>query len=180
MDINYHRHANHFVENHDEPRAVSKFGNKDYVANVAALLSYTLPGAKFIFHGQLEGYRNKLDVHLRRGASEAGSAYSKWFYSQLMPIISRDVFHNGSEWNRCEVVGNDSWKFFSWRVTNGKEKVLVVINYSEGQGYAAVKVADASSGKMVLRELMSNQTYERDGDEMRWKGLGVVVDGWNA
>lgn len=51
MDINYHRHANHFVENHDEPRAVAKFGGKDYVANVAALLSYTLPGAKFIFHG---------------------------------------------------------------------------------------------------------------------------------
>jgi len=39
------------VENHDEPRAVALFGGKDYIADVAALMSFTLPGMKFIWHG---------------------------------------------------------------------------------------------------------------------------------
>ena len=47
---NFFKSANHFVENHDEPRAVALF-NSDVVANAAALVAYTLPGAKFIFHG---------------------------------------------------------------------------------------------------------------------------------
>lgn len=44
--------TNRFVENHDEPRAIVKLGT-DYKANVAALLLYSLPGAKFINHGFL-------------------------------------------------------------------------------------------------------------------------------
>lgn len=49
--IQYASHSNHFVENHDEVRAVVKFSNKDYIAAVAALMSYTIPGARFINHG---------------------------------------------------------------------------------------------------------------------------------
>lgn len=51
MSLDYASHSNRFVENHDEVRAIEKFGGKDYVANVAAMISYTLPGAKFINHG---------------------------------------------------------------------------------------------------------------------------------
>ena len=70
LSLNYASHSNHFVENHDEPRAISKFSGKDYIANIAAMISYTLPGAKFINHGQLEGKKNKLEVHLRRSYKE--------------------------------------------------------------------------------------------------------------
>ena len=52
------------VENHDEPRAASFFGS-NWRADAAALVTMTLPGMRFYFQGQREGYRNKLDVHLR-------------------------------------------------------------------------------------------------------------------
>jgi len=55
-----------------------------------------------------------------------------------------------------------------------------VINFSEGSGYATVKIPDASSGSQTITEKMSGQSYVRNGDEMRNSGLGVIVDGWNA
>ena len=66
LSLNYASHSNHFVENHDEPRAISKFSGKDYIANIAAMISYTLPGAKFINHGQLEGKKNKSSIKENR------------------------------------------------------------------------------------------------------------------
>lgn len=76
--------------------------------------------------------------------------------------------------------GNDAWRFLAWRVTNGNEKILVVVNYSDAKSGASVVVSDASSGQLTIVELMSNQSYSRSGDEMRSSGLGVVIDAWNA
>jgi len=153
--------CSHFVENHDEPRAVEKFGT-DYQANVAALISYTLPGAKFINHGQMQGYRNRLDVHLRRALTEGGSEYTRWFYSHLLTIINMPVFHDNSNWTWLNIENSsDVWRFMAWKVTNGKDKALVVVNYSSGKAYAKVKVPDAeggSSGMLNLVELMSGQS----------------------
>ena len=79
------------------------------------MLSYTLPGAKFINHGQLEGYSNRLDVHLRRSYKENGSDYSRKFYAALLPIISKNAFKKGT-WTRLTAEGDQAWKFFAWKV----------------------------------------------------------------
>jgi hypothetical protein len=68
----------------------------------------------------------------------------------------------------------------TYQVTDGKRKILVVINFSGNQAYAKVKVPDASSGSIVITEMMSNKQYTRSGDDMRNSGLEVVVDAWNG
>lgn len=156
-----------------------KFGGKDYIANVAAMMSYSLPGAKFINHGQLEGFANRLDVHLRRSYKENGSAYTKTFYKALLPVIASEALRNGT-WQKLSVEGDQRGKFLSWKWAKGSEKYLFVINYTEGSGYCTVKVPDASSGSQTITEMMSGQKYVRNGDEMRNSGLGVIVDGWNG
>lgn len=45
-------HSTHFVENHDEPRAVTEFGGK-MQANCTAAILFTLPGIRLQFHGQV-------------------------------------------------------------------------------------------------------------------------------
>ncbi|CAD8083789.1 unnamed protein product [Paramecium sonneborni] len=179
LNLNYASHSNHFVENHDEPRAIIKFSGKDYISCVAALMSYSIPGARFINHGQLEGLSNKLDVHLRRSYKENGSTYVKWFYGKVLPILKKDVFKSGN-WQQLNVTGDQYWKFFAFKWTNSSDKIVVIINYSDGSGYGLVKLSDASSGQQTITEMISGQTYVRSGDDMRNNGLGVVVDGWNA
>jgi hypothetical protein len=52
------------VSNHDEERGAKFFGGW-WRSNAAALLSYTLPGMRFFWMGDFEGYQHKLAVHLR-------------------------------------------------------------------------------------------------------------------
>lgn len=97
-----------------------------------------------------------------------------------MPIISRPAFHENSRWERLRVNGNEAWRFLAWKVVNDREHLLVVINFTGDKGYAQVVVPDAASGTLTVTELMTNQAYQRSGDEMRSQGLGVVVDAWNG
>ena len=53
-----------FLENHDEQRAVTKFGKHRSLA--AATVISTIQGMKFYFDGQFEGKKNKLAVQLRQ------------------------------------------------------------------------------------------------------------------
>jgi hypothetical protein len=52
------------IENHDEPRAVQVFGSP-WRANAAALVCMTLPGLRFYFMDQMNGFKNRLAVHMR-------------------------------------------------------------------------------------------------------------------
>ena len=57
-----------FIENYDEPRAaVTYSGPKEHVA---AVVVATVPGAKLIHDGQLEGRKVKLPVFLARPPAE--------------------------------------------------------------------------------------------------------------
>ncbi len=54
----------HFVENHDERRAVVAFGKQRSLA--AAAVSLLIPGARLVYEGQLAGWRVKAPVQLAR------------------------------------------------------------------------------------------------------------------
>lgn len=174
----------HFVENHDEDRAVTKFGS-DARADAAALTSMTLPGMRFYFQGQLVGRGNKLDVHLRRSAAESVRADVQSFYVLLLNITSSPVFHQGI-WHDLTVsdtVGT-AWRLMAWSWSFGDEKRLVVVNYSDQQGQGRVQVPDATpkQGQDVIpiTDLMTSQTYLRSSAEMRSPGLYVVINPWTA
>jgi hypothetical protein len=52
------------VANHDEPRAAAYFGSW-WRADAAALLTYTMPGLRFFWMWDDDGYTARLDIHLR-------------------------------------------------------------------------------------------------------------------
>ena len=174
-----------FIENHDEPRAVAKFG--DWVkADSAAIVAFTLPGAKLLFDGETYGYKNKLDVHLRRAKSESKISQVTDFYDQLLDIISQDVFAKG-DWTLIE--GNtNKGQVVSWRYSlftkSGTSKRLVVVNFTEVKAAADVVVADAvgkNGGDSIdIKELFSGAVYTRSASTMKTKGLTIVLDPWRG
>ncbi len=83
----------HFLENHDEPRAAERFGNRQ---KPAAILSYGILGVPFVHQGQMEGYQEKLPVQrIRPLKQEASDEKLQKFYEQLLYCIKDSVFRQG-------------------------------------------------------------------------------------
>eukprot|EP00768_Dysnectes_brevis_P002888 gnl/Dysnectes_brevis/2107_a2444_2013.p1 GENE.gnl/Dysnectes_brevis/2107_a2444_2013~~gnl/Dysnectes_brevis/2107_a2444_2013.p1 ORF type:complete len:508 (+),score=96.26 gnl/Dysnectes_brevis/2107_a2444_2013:49-1572(+) len=173
----------HFVENHDEGRAVAKFGSSER-ANAAALVTFTLPGMRFHFQGQWVGKANKLDVHLRRSYDEPVIEATEDFYRKFLPLLDDPVWHLGV-WTYCDVGGSDTdWRLMAWRYEYKSTRILVVVNYSDTSGSGSIILPNAYSQSggdtIVVQDILNDQSYSRSASDMRSSGLYVIVDAWWA
>lgn len=57
------------ISNHDEQRGPTYFGSW-WQSDAAAALLYTLPGCRYYWMWDMDGFANQLDIHLRREQSE--------------------------------------------------------------------------------------------------------------
>lgn len=81
-------HLVSFIENHDEQRASNILDSRQLLA--ATVLVCTLPGTRFLHDGQLEGFKVKIPVQLRRGPAEEVNteniAYFRDFFAFLKQL----------------------------------------------------------------------------------------------
>lgn len=85
----------HFIENHDEPRAASVFGNSENLAALALILS--IPGSVLIHEGQMEGKRERLPVQrIKPLTNEPADVSLRASYTQLLRITRDGVFEDGA------------------------------------------------------------------------------------
>jgi len=176
------KHMCYFTENHDEDRSLAVFGGDAQRTAGSAVMAMSLPGLRFYFEGQELGYKNKLDVHLRRARAENGNDMLKAFYTNFTKIMSSNVMRNG-EWNRVNLNGGESWKFVAWRysLSSQNQARLVVVNYGAEKSSCQVVVPDVvGSGDVSITELFSGIVYKRSAPEMRSSGLTVVIDAHSA
>jgi len=180
-DSSYQERMVRFIENHDEPRAAAAF--PDGKGRAAAVAILTLPGAKLLHEGQFEGSKVRLPVFLGRRPAEPVDADLVAFYGRLLKEINRDVFRNG-EWRLCERSGwpdNQSCQnILTWCWVKDTERQLIVVNFSEGTAQARVQVPwDELRGRTWrLNDVLSGETFDRNGDEMRDPGLYVDLGPW--
>ncbi|KAL0216508.1 hypothetical protein P9112_008692 [Eukaryota sp. TZLM1-RC] len=168
----------HFVENHDEERACVAFGSCERSLG-AALVSFTLPGLKFHHHGQHEGKRNRLAVHLRRSASEPINNDVYLFYKNFLEL-DLSIFKIG-EFTPLECHGtSDSWRLMAWKWQRGTELVLVVVNYSEVKAGAKVHIGHVDGETIEFTEQLSGGKYLWSGDDVRSGQFTAVVDQYSA
>jgi hypothetical protein len=182
-DIGYLSKGAHFVENHDEPRAADFFGSNQR-ADGAAMVALTVPGMRFYNEGQQDGYRNRLQVQLRRAASEPIAVGVPQFYDILTPILARPVFHTGT-WTYLSVFNDpNSWRLMAWKWTNNDERLLVVVNYSDSPGAGAIILSDAQpvngNDTIPVTDLISQQTWMRSANQMQSSGLFTVIQPWSC
>lgn len=182
-DIGYLSRGAHFVENHDEPRAAAFFGSNQR-ADAAAMVTMTIPGMRFYFEGQQDGYRNRLQVQLRRAAPESVAVGVPQFYSIFTNIISRPVFHTGT-WTYLGVSNDPTcWRLMAWKWTSNEERLLVVVNYSDSVGSGAIVLTDAQpingNDSIPVIDLISQQTWTRSAHQMQTQGLFTVIQPWSC
>ncbi|MEM7105832.1 MAG: alpha-amylase family glycosyl hydrolase [Bacteroidota bacterium] len=119
-----------FLENHDEDRAFSAFGEQKSMA--AAMVTYTVPGMRFVHDGQFEGVKNKVPVQLGRFPRTFANQRLIRFYTKLFKLINSEIFRNG-DWGLIEVYPKDDDSFsniLAWEWRNGNDHAIVIINYS--------------------------------------------------
>ncbi len=79
----------HFLENHDEPRVAPVLSPAEHRA--AALLVLGLPGMRFLYEGQLHGWRHQIPVQLGRWPDEPLNAEVLAMYEQLLGAIKESA-----------------------------------------------------------------------------------------
>ena len=182
-DFSYQEKMVRFIENHDEPRAAATFSPGKVRAAAVAIL--TLMGAKLLHEGQFEGRKVRLPVFLGHRPAESVDHDLAAFYERLLKGINRNVFRNG-EWRLCERSGwpdNQSYQnILTWCWAKNDELYLIVINFRQETAQARVRVPwdELRGKKWRLNDVLSGESYDRSGSEMRDAGLYVDLGPWKC
>ena len=181
--LDFQRSSVRFLENHDEPRAAGTFDFEKHQA--AAILTYFCPGLRFIHNGQMEGWTKRIPVHLGRGPNESVDPAVFDFYTRLLECAHAPETRDG-EWRLLETseawpgnASNNDIIGFAWS-HGGTLRRLIFVNYAphHSQCYAQTLFAELAGKRVRLKDLMGTEAYERDGDELRSRGLYLDIRPW--
>ncbi len=176
-------HSARFLENHDEQRAVIKFGKKQSFA--AAVLMSTIQGMKIYYDGQTEGKKIRLPVQLGQDTIEKISESIQKHYLKIFSITKSEIFKKG-EWKMLDPMpaasNNFSFeKMFAWQWKLGEESRLIVINYSDSTSQCRLKpdlMTDEKEIKLV--DLLHDVEYYRSVDEIKTIGLFIELKNYRS
>jgi hypothetical protein len=180
-DLPYQERLVRFIENHDEPRAAATFSPGK--ARAAALLASTLPGAALLHEGQFEGRKVRLPVFLARRPEEPADNDLRSFYATLLGVIAAEGLRRG-QWQLCERHGwpdNQSClNILAWCWCNGEKRHLIIVNLSQENAQARIHIPmDGIQGRnWRLLDLLTGETWDRNGDEMAGEGLYFDLLPW--
>jgi hypothetical protein len=172
-----------FIENHDEKRAITVFGEEK--SRATAILALTLPGARLIFDGQMNGYRIRTPIQLGRSPIETDNQNMKEFYLRLLNAAPDRKFESG-KWSLCRVnsVGNDiSYENLIAYIWVGEnQKRLIVVNFSPylTQGHIRIKGLNYGFKKWTFTNLLTQEKYTYKGEDLDNYGLYVKLSAWEG
>lgn len=171
----YQKKSLRFIENHDENRAIIAFGVEK--SKTAAIVVATIQGNTLFHDGQFEGKTVRLPVQLGREPIEELENSIVKFYDKLLSIIKHPVFIDG-EWSLLNTIQlhkdytNRNVLTWQWNLNNDKR--IVVVNFSDSDVYCRIKFdIDTSSDKVILHDLLNEQEYERNVEEILDDGLFI-------
>lgn len=174
----------HFVENHDEPRAVTAYGDKRSL--MAATIMATLPGLRLFHDGQLEGRRLHIPVQMLREPEEYPDPEVIQFYDRLLRFSNTSTLHDG-EWEMMTIsqawAGNESYQnLLAWSWHNDTIIKLVIVNYSPNpaQGRLELSLPAENNRRMNFIDKLTGTNYVRDPDEVRSHGLYIALEPYHA
>jgi hypothetical protein len=175
-DPGYQRHSARFIENHDEPRSATAFGDR---VRVAAVVMSTLPGLRFFHDGQFEGRLARLPVQLGILPYEPVDPDLFEFYRRLLSNVDAPVFHDG-EWRLCDIDPCDDTSpgLVAWHWTLDDDERLVVVNLGSGVAQGLVRVATGRSqaNSITFEDLLDGIQYPWPRAEIESRGLYVRLN----
>ncbi|QFZ19644.1 alpha-amylase family protein [Saccharothrix syringae] len=182
-DVDHQDHLLRFLENHDEPRVAERLPRE--AGRAAAVAVATLPGATLWHEGQFEGRRTRLPVFLRRAPGEPVDRELAEWYDELVFTVASEEVRTGT-WRLAEPRGwpdnqtHHNVLAWSWTALGGRRH-LVVVNLSGTPSQARVPLpwSDLRGHRHGLTELLREETFYRDGDELADEGLFVSLPPWH-
>ena len=170
----------HFLENHDEQRAATRFTLEEHRG--AAVLTYGLPGMRFLHEGQLEGARVRLPVHLSRRPVEGEDAQISSFYEELLAALNNsavghgefEILHPRSAWSENST--DHCFVVVQWQAAPDVFD-LVVVNLAAqpSQCYVTLTIAGLARREWKMEDLLGEEKYRRNGSEMLARGLYLAL-----
>jgi len=106
------------------------------------------------------------------------------FYDKLLAAISAPIFRDG-EWKLCERSGwpnNQSCQnLVAWSWVNDDDRRLIAVNLSDCAVQARVQAPweEVRGATWRLTDALSDESYDRNGDEMAAAGLYVELQPWS-
>ncbi len=182
-DSQFQNKSVRFLENHDEIRAIEKFGKNESLA--ASIIISTIQGMKLYYDGQFEGKKNKLPVQLGRCPKEKILESVEKHYTKLFSIIKSEIFKKGN-WKIVDPIpaSDENFSFenilaWEWKLNEGRR--LVVINYSESTSQCRLKIDLKTLEKDIkLFDLFNDVEYSRSVEEIKSIGLFIELRGFHS
>lgn len=182
--LEFQLHSARMIENHDEHRAASFFPDKQSLS--AALMSYSVPGMRFFYEGQLEGRMAKIPVQLARRPKEPVNKSLSAFYVRLLEILAQDVMKNG-DWEMLESLpaweGNSTHQrlfAFFWRRAAAFRLAVINLAPDQSQTYVRIPLPSSCPDMMRFRDLLSDRIYDRREDEVTGRGMYFDMPGFDV
>lgn len=175
-DFDFQKRSVRFLENHDEVRAARAFSPDRHRA--AALIAYTLPGMRLFHEGQLDGRRVRVPVQLGRRPAEEVNRELGGFYEKLLAALGDDTMRRG-KWKPVEpkAVATGDWSFeqiviHCWEGDRSGSRVIAAnFGLEQARCFAPLDLTGLRGSRVMLRDLLSGDTVERDGSELCDPGL---------
>jgi hypothetical protein len=165
----------HFLENHDERRIATILSPAENRA--AALITLSLPGMRFLYEGQLEGWRIQVPVQLGRWPKEETNTEILATYEQMLRVLKDSAVGHG-EWKLLRPMGwpdnNTAENFFVIQWQNSPSEFdLVVVNLASHSSQCRIHLVIKGLGAKAweMRDLLGKNIYQRDGGDMEDHGL---------
>ena len=183
--LDYQDKLARFLENHDEPRAAATFSPDIHEA--AAVITFLSPGLRFFHQGQFEGRTKRISPHLVRAPREAVDPRAQRLYERLLAVLRRPVVRDGNWWLLdCTPAWDGNWTWdcfvaFFWQGA-GDERLLVTVNFAPNQSqcYVRLPFADLGNAQWRLDDVIGDDSYERDGNDLQTRGLYLDESPWRA
>jgi hypothetical protein len=183
--LDYQDKLSRFLENHDEPRAAATFPRG--VHEAAAVITFLSPGLRFFHQGQFAGRKKRISPHLGRAPNEPVDPDLGKFYERLLAVL-RNAAVRAGEWRllSCDVAWAGNWTSdcfvaFAWQGAGG-ERLVVAVNYAPNQSQCYVRLGfpDLGNERWRLQNLLGDEVYDRDGNDLQARGLYLDVPPWKA
>ncbi len=182
--LHYQRRLVRFIENHDEPRAVERFGRDASFA--LATLVLTLPGMRLVHDGQAEGYRTRVPVQLGRQPAEPIEVELAAMYRRLLDVLAQPVLRHGS-WHLVESAsawgGNSSYRnILASQWGDGADSLLVAVNLSvdRSQCYLRADFSVSDGDTLLLSDRLGSTSFRRSARKLRRSGLFLDLPGFGC
>ena len=170
-----------FVENHDEYRVVYNMEGNFRKAKAAGTIAATIGGMIFMNHGQWEGKKNMLDVHLRRAESEPINKEVQNHYLKLNKVIKDNAFRSDNYYYIGNMSGDKKDDFIAYIREDEESHYLVVVNYSDNEGCSNIPIYNIKGYRYcLLYDVMNDKEYIKTVDQVKNKGLDLCLKAWES